>query len=195
MLASCATRQGDPTDLDGPMFGGNGRTDFVIAPEADVVNARDLAKVARVLRKYKTLDAAEQALVKMAVSKRLKGIIALEIQRIEPKYRAQREAIRRLPDKADAARKMASLDAQIRAEALRSIAARLAEVAVPLKTSDNRSAVAFARVRGEEVLVAVEASEIDRPLASLEEQTRVERGAGKVASFLATPPVPVTEPN
>ena len=194
-FSSCVTQRGDPTDLDGPMFGSSHPTTFVIAPADGQVHARDLAKVARVLRRYKTLDAAERALVKTAVGKRLQGLIALEVQRLEVtevKYRVQREQIRRLPDKPLAARRLAELDATIRREAVARVAARLGNlVAVPLKTSDNRSAVAFAKISCTGIEVAKDAGEIDRPIASLIDGAGVQTAAGQVASYVSAPPVPV----
>jgi hypothetical protein len=194
-LASCTTPSGDPTELDQPIFGRSHPTTFVVAPTSETISVRDLATVARVLRRYKTLDAAERALVRSAVAKRLQGMVALEVQRIEPKYRAQREAIRRLPDRVEAARRWAKIDAEVRSEALARAVNRLTNsVAVPLKTSDNRSAVAFARISaGGEIEVASESSEVDRPISALIEGAPVARG-GQVASFIPTPPVPVKPP-
>lgn len=191
-LCSCATQTGDPTDLDRPIFGASHPATFIVAPADGRVHATDLAKIARVLRRYKTLDAAERALVKSAVGKRVQGLIALEVQRVEIKYRAQREQIRLLPDKQIAARRLAELEATIRREALARIAERLGNlVAVPLKTSDNRSAVAFAKITGTGIEVAKDAGEIDRPIASLVDGEGVQTTGGQVASFVNAPPVAV----
>lgn len=191
-LSSCATRPGDPTDLDGPIFGSSRPTTFVVAPADGRVHAQDLAKVARVLRRYKTLDAAERALVKTAVGKRLNALIALEVQRVEVKYRAEREQIRRMPDRPAAAKRLAALDGTIRREAIARVTERLGNlVSVPLKTSDNRSAVAFAKITGTGIEVAKDAGEIDRPIASLVDGEGVQTEAGRIAAFVSAPPVSV----
>ena len=191
-LSSCATRHGDPSDLDGPVFGSSRPTTFVVAPADGNVHVRDLAKIARVLRRYKTLDAAERALVKTTVGKRLQGLIAIEVQRIEINYRAQREQISRLPDKAVAAKRLAELDRTINREAIARVAERLGQfIAVPLKTSDNRSAVAFAKISGTGIEVARDAGEIDLPIAALVDGEGVKTETGRVASYVKTPGVPV----
>lgn len=191
LLASCASQQTASTDLDAPIFGTSHPTVYHIGTNDDVIHARDLAKVARVLRRYKTLEAAERALVKSSVAKRLHGLIALEIQRVEVRHRAERAEIARLPDRAAATQRLAVLEETIRREATENVIKRLGNlVAVPLKTSDNRSAVAFARIGGKTIEVAADAGEIDRPIASLIEGERVQ-GGGTVAAFLETTPVTV----
>ena len=196
-LAGCQSARQAGDDLDGPMFGGSRPTTYVIAPTSDTVHVRDLATVARILRRYKTLDAAERALVQSSVSRRLQGLIAIEVQRVaqEPRYRARREAIRRIPDRAVAAARNAELDTDIRAEAARRLAARLGGmVATAVTGPDNRAAVAFSRIDGERVVVENSAFEIDRPIASLTDGTGVQRDAGTAATFLSGPPVAVAAP-
>ena len=62
---------------------------------------------------------------------------------------------------------------------------------MPLKTSDNRSAVAFAKISGTGIEVAKDAGEIDRPIAALIDGAGVQTAAGQVASFVNAPPVPI----
>jgi hypothetical protein len=175
-------------DLDEPIFGSSHRTVYTLGSTDEVMHARDLAKVARVLRRYKTLEAAERALVKSSVATRLHGLVALEVQRVEVRYRAARAEIARLPDRAVAAQRRAELDEAIRREATENVIKRLGNlVAVPLKTSDNRSAVAFARIGGNTIEVAADAGEIDRPIASLIEGEQVRSERGQTASFIASP--------
>ncbi len=188
LVASCATRPATSTDLDEPLFGSSDPTTYIVAPATGAIHVQDLAKVARILRRYKTLEAAERALVKSSVAKRLDGLIALEVQRVEVRYRAARAEISGIADRAVASQRLAELNEKIRREATASVIQRLGNlVAVPLKTSDNRSAVAFARIGGETIAVAADAGEIDRPIASLVEGERVQTAAGQTASFFATP--------
>lgn len=196
-LAGCQGARQTGDDLDGPMFGSSRPTTFVVAPTSDTVHVRDLATVARILRRYKTLYAAERALVQSSVSRRLQGLIALEVRKVEqePRFRVKREAIRRIPDRAVAAARTAELNAEIRAEAARRLAARLGGmVATAVTGPDNRSAVAFSRIDGERVVVENSAFEIDRPIASLTEGEGVQRDAGTAATFLSGPPVAVAAP-
>ncbi len=192
LAVSCSAPKEDPAELDAPIFGSSRPTTYLVAPTDSVLHVRDLARTARILRKYKTMDAAERALVKSAVAKRLHGLIALEIHRLEPKYRAERERLRRLPDKGATAREIARLDEDIRKQALVKVAARLAghDLAVPLKTADSTSAVAFARVDGERIDIFADAYELDRPLASLREGDQIE-GKSRSGVFIASQSAPV----
>lgn len=195
-LAGCQTLQGPGTgeDLDAPIFGESKPTTYIIAPTSDVIHARDLAAVARVLRRYKTLDAAERALVRSSVSRRLQGLVAFEVKRIEelPKYRAARAEIRRIADPRLAATRTAEIDSEIRAEAMRTLAQRLGKmIATPVRGADNRSAVVFSRIDGDRVTVGNAAYEIDRPIASLTEGSRIEGESGTAATFVSDSPVTV----
>ncbi len=199
VVAGCQAPRGPGVDedLDAPMFGGSRPTTYFIAPTSDVIHARDLAAVARVLRRYKTLDAAERALVRSSVSRRLQGLIAFEVKRIEqlPRYRAARAEIRKLGDLRLAATRSAQLDGEIRAEAMRALARRLGGmVATPVRGADNRSAVVFSRIDGDRVAVRDAAYEIDRPIASLTEGSRVEDASGTAATFVSSPPVALAAP-
>lgn len=192
LLLGCAGPRSASTDLDGPIFGASKPTVITVAPTDELIHATDLAKVAKVVARYKTLDQAERALVKSAVAKRLHGLVALEVQRVEARYRSERASISRLPDRAAATQRMAELDERIRREATAAVIKRLgALVAVPLKTSDNRSAVAFARIGERAIEVAADAGEIDRPIASLTNGDRVQTAARTVASFIDAPPATV----
>src|SRR4051812_23120697 len=86
-FAGCASSN----DWDQPLFGHSSATSFYLSPRSDVIHARDVAVVARVLRRYKELTAAEQVLVRNAVSQRLDALISLEVQRLAPKYERERE--------------------------------------------------------------------------------------------------------
>ena len=191
-LPGCTTSGPPPADLDEPIFGSSHATTFIVAPEKGNLHAADLATAARILRRYKTLEEAERALVRSAVGQRLQGLIALEMRRLAPRYQARAEALQRLPDRAEAARRLAELDEAIRKEAAATVVRRLGDlVAVPLETSDNRSAVAYARIGAGTIEVAKDAEEIDRPIASLIEGAPVQATGGRVASLLKSTPVAV----
>jgi hypothetical protein len=191
LLGGCSTAP-DSADLDAPIFGSSHPTTFVVAPGSDVVHARDLAAVARVLRRYKTLDAAEKGLVRARVSKRLNALVGMEVSRLTATHRAERQAIARQPDKVTAARLLAEFDAKLRREASARVLQRLGGLlAVPLKTSDNKSAVAFVKVHEKGIEVAADAQEIDHPIASLVQGESIQVAPNRLATVIKTDPVPV----
>jgi hypothetical protein len=160
------------------------------------MHARDLAQVARVLRRYKELSAAEQALVKSRVAQRLNALISLEVVRVTIAHQGEREAVKRLPDKQQATRRLAELDSKIRREAEAHVYQQLGKLlAVPLKTSDNRSAVAFARIGETGIEVAKDAGEIDRPIATLVAGEMVEVAPRQLATVVTEKGVPVAPPH
>lgn len=195
-IAGCQSAQ-QHGDLDGPIFGKSKPTTFIVSTD-DVMHGRDLAKVARIIRRYKTLDEAERALVRDSVSKRLNGIIALEYKRVaeEPEYKAKREVIRKLPDRKEAARLTVVLDSEIQAEAARRIYKRLGGmVATAVTGPDNQSAVVFSRVGNEGVVVENSAYQIDRPVSALTDGSAIERDKATAATFVGGATVAVTAPN
>jgi hypothetical protein len=197
LLPSCSPTRTGGDDLDAPIFGSARKTQFVVSPQSgEAIHARDLATVARVLRRYKTLSEAERALVKTKVAARLNALISLEVTRLNREFRVERAAINRLPDRAAAARRLAELDARLQREAAARVIQRLGQLlAVPLKTSDNRSAVAFARIGAGGVEVAKDAGEVDRPIAALTNGERVQSAKGSLATLVAAEsPVAVAAP-
>src|SRR5947208_2593010 len=74
-LAACAGGPpGDTTELDQPLFGSNRETRFAMTTPTGQLKLRDIAAVAKVIRKYKTLEAAEKALVEVAVRKHIDAL-------------------------------------------------------------------------------------------------------------------------
>jgi hypothetical protein len=171
LLSGCAgPTGGDPTELDQPMFGRNRETTFFMQTPTGQVKARDLAAIARVIRKYKTLEAAEKELIRLAVKRKIDGLIALEARIIEnePRVKAARKRIAAMPDRRAAAGETKRLDEEILREAARRVADRLANLAaVPVKSAENRSIIAFAKVADGQVQVADNAYEVDTPPAVL----------------------------
>ena len=185
-LTGCETVPvGDPTELDGPMFGGKKDTNFYMMPETGTLRLRDVATVARVIRKYKTLAAAEKELLRRSAQMQFNGLITLEIQRLEPKYEPIKRAARRNLS-ADAARKkVAEIESAQQKEALRNIAARMGEsIALPVSTGENKSLMAFASVGNGRVEVADALYEIDVPIAKLPAKSTISGPKGEVATLL-----------
>jgi hypothetical protein len=209
MLSGCATgpTTGDPTELDQPVFGRNTDTTFFMNTPTGQMKLRDVAAIARVLRRYKTLEAAEKALIKLAVERKIDGMISLEARIIEREQRIvqARKRIAAIPDRKVAAVESKKLDEEVLREAARRVADRLANLAaVPVKSAENRSIVAFAKISDGQVQVAANAYEVDTPPGAAAAGTKValpsdavaQLGAprGASATTLDTPPVQITTP-
>jgi len=191
LLAGCAAgpMTGDPTDLDQPMFGRNQDTTYFMQPSSGQVKVRDLAAIARVIRRYKTLEAAEKELIKLAVRRKIDGMIALEARIVEqqPRIQQARKRIAAMSDRKVAAIETKKLDEEVLREAAKRVADRLANLAaVPVKTAENRSIVAFAKVSDGQVQVANAAYEVDVPRSALTAGAKVPLPPEAVAQ-LGTP--------
>lgn len=191
LLAGCGSpAPTDPTDLDGPVFGGRKETQFYMMPEKGDLRLRDVAVVARVLRKHRTLAAAEKELIRRAAQMQFSGLVTLEIQRLEPKYEPLKRAARRSLPPEQARKKVAEIEAAQQREALQNIAAKMGDsFAVPVASGDNRSLMAFATQENGRLEVADALYEVDVPVAKLPAKSAVSGPGGEVASVLTRQPV------
>jgi hypothetical protein len=196
MLAGCETTpSGDPTDLDGPIFGGRKETQFYMMPEKGDLRLRDIAVVARVLRKYRTLAAAEKELIRRSAQLQFSGLVALEIQRLEPKYEPLKQAARRSLPPEQARKKVAELDQAQQREALKNIAAKMGNsFALPVASAENKSLMAFATQENGKVQVADALYEVDVPVAGIPAKSGVSGPNGKVASVMSNRPINLPTP-
>lgn len=196
MLAGCETTpSGDPTDLDGPIFGGRKETQFYMMPEKGDLRLRDIAVVARVLRKHRTLAAAEKELIRRSAQLQFSGLVALEIQRLEPKYEPLKQAARRSLPPEQARKKVAELDQAQQREALKNIAAKMGNsFALPVASAENKSLMAFATQENGKVQVADALYEVDVPVAGIPAKSGVSGPNGKVASVISNRPINLPPP-
>lgn len=172
-LPSC-TSPLDTTALDQPLLTKGEETRFVAVPSSGEIRLRDAVAIAKVLRKYRDLDAAEKALVKLAVRRHFDGLIALEVRKLEQANAPERQRISRIPDRVARQKADAALSAKILAEASRSIAAKFGGLlAVPMKTATNQSVVTFARVVSDDIRVADAAYELNEPSAKIGPETKI----------------------
>jgi hypothetical protein len=161
-LSGCSTPS-DPAELDRPLFGGE-ETRFVMQPGSGELRLRDAVAIAKVLRKYRDITAAEKALIKLAVRRHIDGLVALELRKLEQEAAPERARIRKLADPVARKQADAELDAKLLAEAARRVAAKMDKLlAVPLRTSSPQSVVSFARVVSDDIRVADAAYELDLP--------------------------------
>ncbi|MEQ1751835.1 MAG: hypothetical protein ABL974_20605 [Prosthecobacter sp.] len=196
VLAGCQTSPtGDPTALDGPIFGGRKETQFYMMPEKGDLRLRDIAVVARVLRKYRTLAAAEKELIRRSAQLQFSGLVALEIQRLEPKYEPLKQAARRSLPPEQARKKVAELDQAQQREALQNIAAKMGNTfALPVTSAENKSLMAFASQENGKVQVADALYEVDVPVASIPSKSGVSGPNGQVASVMSDRPINLPTP-
>ena len=173
ILSSC-TAPLDTTELDHPMGSSTGEVKFIMSPESGELKIRDAVAIAKVLRRYRDLDAAEKALVKLAVRRKFDGLVALEYRKLEQANAHERQRIRRIPDVAERKQADDALTAKLLAEAARRVSAQLGGLlAVPMKTSTSQSVVAFARVVSDDIKVADAAYELDAPQGKIGPQTKI----------------------
>jgi hypothetical protein len=167
------------------MFGRNQDTSYFMNTPSGQVKVRDLAAIARVIRRYKTLEAAEKELIKLAVKRKIDGLIALEAKIVErePRIVQARKKIAAMPDRRQAAIETKKLDEEVMRIAAQRVADRMANLAaVPIKTAQNRSVVAFAKVSEGQVQVASSAYEVDNP-GSVQAGAKVSPPAETVAEL------------
>jgi hypothetical protein len=172
------------------MFGARDETQFYMMPEKGDLRLRDVAVVARVLRKYRTLAAAEKELIRRSAQLQFSGLVALEIQRLAPKYEPMKKAARRSLPPEQARKKVAQIDAAQQREALQNIAAKMGNnFAVPVASADNRSLMAFASQSNGKLEVADALYEVDVPVANLPAKSAISGPGGEIASVLTRQPV------
>jgi len=176
----------DPTELDGPIFGARKDTSFYMMPETGDLRLRDIATVARVIRKHRTLAAAEKELLRRSAQLQFNGLIALEIQRLAPKYEPLKAAARRSLPPEQARKKVAEIERDQQREALKNIAARMGDsIALPVSSGSNKSLMAFASVDNGRIEVADALYEVDVPVAKLPAKSTISGPQGQVAALLS----------
>jgi hypothetical protein len=179
----------DSTINEGPVFGKKDETNIVVATDGGEVSLDNLAKIVKTVRKYKRLNASEQEIIRRVAALKLDGVVAMEMQRLAPKFEPRKQAVRRRTTEqvaevrrqgarrkinpaqiaqevttveSTAAAELAAIDAEWRQAATQAVTQRYgSDFAVPVRTADNRSVVAFASVRQSGVQVASDAYELN----------------------------------
>jgi hypothetical protein len=175
----------DPTEFDGPLLGKREETRFYVQPEEGQMRLRDVVVIAKVLRKHRTLEAAERELIRRSAQLQFSGLVGLEIRRLEPKYAPMKAAARKNLPPQQAARRVAELDAEQEREALRNIAAKMgSSFAIPVSSAATKSLMAFASESNGKLEVADGLYEVDVPVASLPVGSGVADTRGEVATVI-----------
>lgn len=143
------------------------------------LQVRDLVRTARVLAKHRDLTDTELDEVRKRLSRIFEGLVTLELESLRKQEAAQ-------------ARKEGRRVRNItRADARQQLLERLGkDLAVPVLSNENRSAVAFGRVEKDGVEVNRTAYEIDQPVADLPPGSRITTPERKKAALLAPNPLP-----
>jgi hypothetical protein len=191
LMASCQQDpMRDPTELDGPLLGHREETRFYVQPEDGQMRLRDVVVIAKVLRKHRSLEAAERELIRRAAQLQFSGLVGLEIRRLEPKYAPLKAAARKSLPPAIAARRVAELEAEQEREALRNIAAKMGHsFAIPVSSAANKSLMAFASGSNGKLEVADALYEVDVSVASLPVGSGVADARSQVATVIGPEPV------
>jgi hypothetical protein len=154
LIALNGCQQTQPgADADAPMFG-RAKTDATFLVSSDEpVGVGELVRVARIIGPYRQLQPAEIAALELRLEKKLDRLVELEYQQMlkEEKAIAKTQPSRRRVITRESARER--------------LLARLGkDLALPLLTSDNRSAVVFGRVNKADIKVLPTAYEINQQL-------------------------------
>jgi hypothetical protein len=121
--------------------------------------------------------------------------VALEIQRLEPKYEPLKQAARRSLPPEQARKKVAELDQAQQREALKNIAAKMGNsFALPVASAENKSLMAFATQENGKVQVADALYEVDVPVAGIPAKSGVSGPNGKMASVMSNRPINLPTP-
>ncbi|MCX6856299.1 MAG: hypothetical protein NTV80_15500 [Verrucomicrobia bacterium] len=140
-------------DADEPMFG-KAKTDatFLVSSE-EPVGVGELVRVARIIGPYRELQPAEIAELELRLEKELDRLVEIEYQQM---LKEEKTIVRTQPSR----RRVIT-----RETARERLLARLGkDLALPLLTSDNRSAVVFGRVNKGDIKVLPTAYEINRQM-------------------------------
>ncbi len=127
------------------------KSTFLVSAE-QTLGVRQIVRVARIIGPYRQLSPAEIAKIQLRVAKEFERLVDVEWAQMQKEERRQAKAHPR--------RRPAVIT---RADARQRVLARLGkELAIPLLTSDNRSAVVFGKLTPRDVQVTGNAFEIEK---------------------------------
>ncbi|MGI8601702.1 MAG: hypothetical protein ACR2OZ_01750 [Verrucomicrobiales bacterium] len=187
----------DSTINEGPLFGKKDETRFVVGTDTGEVNLGDLAKIAKTVRKYKSLNASEQEIIRRVAALKLDGYVAVEMKRLAPRFEPRITAVRQRKAQkiqkiaevrpaplaqvaqeikavlAEADHAIGVIDSEWRAAATASVTRKYGtDFAVAVNTRDNKPVVALASLRESGVVVASAAYELSGSQAQLSTAAR-----------------------
>jgi hypothetical protein len=177
ILSACAVML--LTGCDSPTGSSTGMSYLLTTDET--VDLRQLVRVARVIGPYQQLTAADMQRIRTRLQDVLDDLVSVEIGQMEREEKARVKA-----GKPPSPPRTAE---QMRQTARERVLARLGkDLALPLLTSDNRSAVAFGKVTGTGLEVTATAYEVDLPRSELKAGTTVKNAQGAEAKVVGGQP-------
>ncbi|MEM7012493.1 MAG: hypothetical protein AAF585_13535 [Verrucomicrobiota bacterium] len=164
---------------------GDSNYSVIVGTDSGSLSLSDVATIGETVGVYKRLNASESEKIRALAQAKLDGFVLTEMKRLQPQVQRKKAAIRR---QSAAAIKKATTEAA-REKIRISEAAAIQEVekewkrsaliqvekryggslAVPLRTRDQRPAVAIAKFRGGEVIAPKTAHEVSEPVAGRED--------------------------
>ena len=189
----------DSTDNEGPVFGKPDKTEFVVQSDG-VVDLDNIVKIVKTVRKYKRLNASEQEIIRRVAALKLDGVVAMEMQKLAPRFEPRKQAVRRQTSEQVAevrrqgarrkispaniaqevqaveksgAAKLAAIDAELHAAAMQVVSRNYGtEFAVQVRTPDNRGVIALASIQPTGIRVSSDAYETNINGAQLAQARR-----------------------
>lgn len=164
---------------------GDSNYSIVVGTESGSVSLGDVATIGETVGVYKRLNASESEKIRALAQAKLDGFVLTEMRRLQPQIQRKKAAIRRQTQAAikkattDAAREKIRVQESVAIEQVEQEWKRSAliqvekryggSLAVPLRTRDQRPAVAIAKFRGGEVIAPKTAHEVSKPVAGRED--------------------------
>lgn len=148
VLSSCQQTQSD-ADPDAPIFGQAATNATFLVSADEPVGVEELVRVARIIGPYRQLEPQEIAALEIKLKRELDRLVDIEFEQMlkEQKSITRHQPFRRIIVTRESARER--------------LLARLGkDLALPLLTSDNRSAVVFGRISKEAIKLSPTAYEI-----------------------------------
>jgi len=173
ILIACVSQSTeDRLSKMGPVHGPSD-VNFAVSTTDGNLDLSNTADLARTLGQYRRLNYSESEKVRNLAQKKFDGFVVQEIRNLQPKYEARKRVIRKssaAPEQVAA--QLAKLDREIRQEAVIAVKRRYgSRMAVPVKTRDNKPAVAIATFSGDQAKAPGSAVELSKkPGSTIEHQ-------------------------
>tara|TARA_R110000850_G_scaffold30303_16_gene83580 strand:- start:140 stop:754 length:615 start_codon:yes stop_codon:yes gene_type:complete len=181
VLAGCVSQTPEERLANmGPVYGPS-TINYTVASDGaiDLDSAVDVAKT---LGRYRRLNVDESETVRRLAQEKFDGFVIKEVRRLQPAYAAKKKEIKlysqnlvasATPAETEKIRReealsLDKLNDEIRSQAVIAVRRRYgSQIAVPLKTRDNKPVVAIAKIRGDKVSAPGTAIELDRKPGSV----------------------------
>ncbi len=162
-------------ERQGPVFGRTG-VNYVLSSTDGNIDPGRAADVARTIGRYRRLNLSEAEKIQRLAQSKFDGFLLQEVRNLQPKFAAKKRAVRRNSQsraasnpaktaqiKREEETEIAEIDKAIRAQAIIAVKRRFgSHIAIPLKTRDNKPAVAISKISGDKVQTPDSAIELNK---------------------------------